>query len=325
VIEQLRAQALNVWGDIHPTKIKPSTLDYLVQSRDHIVIFWFAKGNGSRHPVLISKIPRRKLFNYYLDRSIELVDQLKAGLRSPVIETIPFRVHAGQVNQLSHMVMGLMPGEPLEIPGNGFWGRRSAERQISAFLYWLVNFQSQALVSQQNLDWESYLAEHHSQATFAFLEGAQFQPVNGAICKRLSPCTIPITWGYGDAHHSNILMRGDRISGVIDWIGVEDQQWFHIDWYYFLFSYAIQFFKKNSHHDPSHHIKLAVSTTMGRSDHWLSDLFRAKTRQFLERNTIRPELSPELFLTFLHHLHWPEDKAQLLRDAYSIYSQSPSR
>lgn len=324
MIKQLRAQALAVWGEIYPTKVEPATLDYLVQSRDHIVIFWFANGNESDQPALISKIPRSKIFNYYLERSIELVDQLRGQLQPPIIETIPYRVLAGKVNHLSHMVMGPVPGEPIKIPGNGFWGRRSAEQQINAFLYWLVNFQSQALVSQHNLDWEAYLAEHHSQAAFEFLKSAQFQPVNAAISQRLSPRTIPLTWGYGDAHHSNILMQGDRISGAIDWIGVEDQQWFHIDWYYFLFSYALQFFKKNSHSDPSLQHKLAISATMGYGDHWLSEIFQAKTRQFLEHYAIEPELSPELFLTFLHHLHWPNDKAQLMRAAYTIYSQPPT-
>jgi hypothetical protein len=119
-------------------------------------------------------------------------------------------------------------------------------------------------------------------------------------------------------------MHNGRISGAIDWIGIEDHQWFHIDWYYFLFSYAIQFFKKNSNHDASRQLKLAISTSMGSNDHWLSDLFHEKTRQFLESNAIHPELSPELFLTFLHQLHWPEDKPNLLRQAYNIYSQSPS-
>lgn len=322
MIKQLRVQALNVWGEIHPDKTRPDSLDFLVQSRDHIVIFWFAKGNGSRQPVLISKLPRRKLFNYYLERSIDLVDQLRADLLSPVIETIPFRILAGQVNQLSHMVMEPLPGEPLKIPGNGFMGRRLAERQISAFLDWLLNFQSQALISQQTLEWKAFLDDHHSQAGYEFLEDAQFKPVNAAIIQRLSPCTIPITWGYGDAHHTNILMLGDRISGAIDWIGVEDQQWFHIDWYYFLFSYAIQFFKKNSNHDQSHGLKMAISATMGYGDHWLSKMFRSKTRQFLDKYAIGLESSQELFLTFLHHMHWPEDKDHMLHEAYTIYSQS---
>lgn len=126
MINQLRAQALDAWGEIHPDLAQPYTLDYLLQSRDHIVIFWFDKGNGSRHPVLISKLPRHMLFNYYLDRSIQRVDQLKAGLKSPVIETIPVRIHAGQVHQLFHMVMSAMPGDPLKIPGNSVWGRRIA-------------------------------------------------------------------------------------------------------------------------------------------------------------------------------------------------------
>ncbi len=323
MINQLRTQALEVWGDIHPGLAKPSTLDYLLQSRDHIVIFWFARGNGSRQPVLISKLPRHKLFNYYLERSIQMVDQLKANLQSPVVETIPVRIHAGQVNQLFHMVMSAMPGDPLKIPGNGLWGRRTAESQIDAYLNWLQHFQSQSLVNHQNPDWASYLAEHHSQAPFEFLDSAQFHPVNTAIIQQLSPNSIPITWGYGDAHHSNILMQKGRISGAIDWIGIEDHQWFHVDWYYFLFSYAIQFFKKNSNHDASRQLKLAISTSMGSGDHWLSDLFQDKTRQFLESNAIPPGLSPELFLTFLHHLHWPEDKPNLLRQAYTIYSQSP--
>lgn len=324
MINQLRAQALDAWGEIHPDLAQPYTLDYLLQSRDHIVIFWFDKGNGSRHPVLISKLPRHMLFNYYLDRSIQRVDQLKAGLKSPVIETIPVRIHAGQVHQLFHMVMSAMPGDPLKIPGNSVWGRRIAESQIDAYRNWLQHFQSQSLVNHQKPNWASYLAEHHRQSPFVFLDSAQFDPVNSAIIQQLSPSSIPITWGYGDAHHSNILMLNGRISGAIDWIGIEDHQWFHIDWYYFLFSYAIQFFKKNSNDNASRQLKLAISTSMGSSDHWLSDLFHEKTRQFLESNAIRIELSPELFLTFLHHLHWPEDKPNLLRQAYTIYSQSPS-
>jgi hypothetical protein len=217
--------------------------------------------------------------------------------------------------------MSAVPGDPLRIPADTFWGRRSAERQIDAFYDWLHNFQFQTRISHQNLDWETYLGDHHSQTNFQFLENSQFRQVNADIIQQLSPHRIPITWGYGDAHHSNILMKDRHISGAIDWIGVEDHQWFFIDWYYFLFSYAIQFFKKNSNKDNSYRLKLALAASMGCSNHWLSILFQEKTRQFLEDNSIPPEASPELFLTFLHHLHWPEGKPGLLRDAYTIYSQ----
>jgi hypothetical protein len=319
LINQLRTQVLAVWDEIHPHREKPSTLDYLLQSRDYIILFWFEPNNKSRQPALISKIPRVRKFNRFAERSIKLVDQLRAKLKPPLNETLPTSVIAGHVNDLTHIVMSIMPGEPITMPADNFLGRRTVEQHLSAFLSWLTEFQAQAFNELQDYDWGAYLEEQHSKGEFEIFRAGQYQKTSQQIRDRLSTLTIPFTWGYGDAHHSNILLERDRISGVIDWIGVREKQWFHIDWYYFLFFYALEFFKKNSQADPGSQRRLAISTTLGVGDHWLAGLFQEKTQQFLERYSFDPDLSPELFLTFLYDLHWPQGKSQLLKDAYSIY------
>lgn len=322
MINQLRSQALAAWSEIHPLKEKPSTLDYLIQSRDYIIVFWFERGSKLWEPVLISKIPRTQNFNRYAERSIKLVYRLLADLKPPIRETLPTRVIAGQVNDLTHIVMGTMPGEPITMPADNSQGRRVVEQQLSAFLAWLVEFQSQAAVGSKVFAWGEFIKGQQELPGLDFLRADPYQETSQELISRLPTNSIPFTWGYGDAHHSNILMEAGRVSGVIDWIGVEEEQWFYTDWYYFIFFYALEFFKKNSKADLDSQRRLAISTTMGISDHWLTDLFKDKTLKYLENYSFDPQLSPELFTTFLYDLHWPQGKDQLLKDAYSIYSQA---
>ena len=127
MIQKLQAQALATWDKIHPGKARPQDLDYLIQSRDYIVIFWFDRQSKSKEPVLISKIPRTQNFNRYDERPVNLVARLSADLNTPVLETLPTRVLAGQVNGLTHIVMYTMPGEPITIPADDPPGRRTVE------------------------------------------------------------------------------------------------------------------------------------------------------------------------------------------------------
>jgi hypothetical protein len=319
LINQLRSQALAAWGEIHPHKAKPSTLDHLVQSRNYIIIFWFERGNKSAKPVLISKIPRTQNFNRYAERSVTLVDRLLTGLKPPIRETLPTRVIAGWVNDLTHIVMGILPGEPITMPVDNSKGRHVVVEHISAFLDWLIEFQSQAAVGSKDFDWDEFIQGQQELLGLDFLRADPFQETSQELLSRLPTTSIPFTWSYGDAHHSNILMERERVSGVIDWIGVEEESWFFTDWFYFLFFYALEFFKKNSNADLDTQRRLAISTTMGVSDHWLTGIFQEKTSQFLANYSFDPQLSPEFLLTFLHDLHWPNGKDQLLKVAYSIY------
>jgi hypothetical protein len=319
LIDQLQFQALGAWNEIHPGKPKPQALDHLFQSRDYIIVFWFERGSKSGDPVLISKIPRTKNFNHYAERSIKLVNRLLADLKPPIRETLPTRVIAGQVGSLTHIVMGNMPGEPITIPNDNFLGRRAAEKHLSAFLAWLVEFQAQATIGTRVVPWDVFFKRSQDGPGLDFFGGDPYQRITQQIVSHLPIAEISFTWSYGDANHSNILMEQGQISGAIDWIGVEQEQWFYTDWYYFLFFYAFEFFKKNSKASLDTKRRSAISTTMGIGDYWLTRLFAEKTLQFLASRSTDPQLSPELFLTFLHDLHWPQGKGQLLKEAYSIY------
>lgn len=323
MIQQLQEQALAEWDKIHPDNVKPAALDYLIQSRDYIIIFWFDRAGKSKKPVLISKIPRSAIFNRYAERSVNLVEQLIADLRPPIRNTLPTRVLAGQVNGLIHIVMGIMPGEPIIIPPDNYLGRRAANRHLSAFLDWLVEFQAQATLNKRVYAWEDFLQSYQEEPGLDFLRSDPYQGISQELIHRLPVTEIPLTWGYGDAHHSNILLERSRVSGVIDWIGVKEETWFYTDWYYFLFFYALEFYKKNARVDRDAQRRLAISTTMGAGDHWLAKLFQNKTQQYLEHYSFDPQFSREFTLTFLYDLHWPQGKGQLLKEAYSIYGQFP--
>jgi hypothetical protein len=221
--------------------------------------------------------------------------------------------------------MGVLPGEPIYLPADNVLGRRAVDRHLSAFLSWLIEFQSQSMIGNKTynaLDWEEFFEQRRINTFNDLPKDDQYQRLSKGVSDKLSTVTIPCSWGYGDSHHSNILTEGNQISGVIDWIGVQESQGVHIDWYYFLFFYAMEFFKKNWKFDLSAQRRLAISTIMGINDHWLADLFQEKTRQFLKHYSFNPELSPELFLTLLHDLYWPKDKDRLIKDAYTIYNQT---
>lgn len=319
MINQLLNQALSVWGKLHPRREKPANLDYLIQSRDHILVFWFEIRGKNKQPVLVSKIPRTKELNHHIERSVELVNDLRKILKSPIIETIPRRVFAGRVHELSHFVMGSLPGEPINIPTDNIFSCREVERHLEMFLAWLIEFQSQAMIGTQIYSAQDWMVFFERQRTNTFSELPGDDRYLRGISDKLSAEIIPSSWGYGDAHHSNILIEGDQVCGVIDWIGVQEKQWVHIDWYYFLFFYALEYFKKNRKIDLAARRRLAISTIMGIDDHRLSRLFQAKTIQFLEHHLIDPDLSPELFVTFLFNLYWPAEKAILIQDACDAY------
>jgi hypothetical protein len=328
LINQLLNQALREWGNIHPHREKPSTLDYLIQSRDHILVFWFEIGSQTNRPDLVSKIPRTKELNYHIERSVKLVNSLRRVLNSPIIETIPHRVLAGSVNELSHIVMGALPGEPINIHADSIFSRRWVERHLSAFLSWLIEFQSQSMIGTQTYaarDWMDFFEQQRTNTFDEIPEDDRYQHSLMGISDKLSGARIPRSWGYGDAHPSNILTEGDQVSGVIDWIGVQEKQWVHIDWYYFLFFYALEYFKQNRNIDLATKRRLAISTIIGNNDYQLSGIFLAKTRQFLEHHFIDPDLSPELFVTFLYNLYWPEEKALLIQDTCNTYQSITGR
>ncbi|UCD98249.1 MAG: phosphotransferase [Chloroflexota bacterium] len=328
MIDQLQSQALALWEKIHPQMVKPPRLSYLLQSRDHILIFWFEQGNKSDQPVLISKIPRTKSFNAPLEQSLDLLNRLRPSLTPPLVNTIPVRVFAGKVNELSHVVMTAMPGEPIMIPGNNRLGRRTVLEHLSAFQDWLTEFQSQTYLDNQVYDfpgWQEIFARQRRETFSAIPQAGQFQQISGTISRRLANRPIPCTWGYGDAHHSNILLQNGKVSGIIDWVGVQQSQWFFIDWYYFIFFYALEFFKKNQAVDRQIQLRMAISTTMGIKEHWLADIFQEKTRQFLAVYAFDPDLNPDFLLAFLQQLYWPREKARLIQEAFAIYNQRPSR
>jgi hypothetical protein len=323
LIQQLQAQALAAWDKIHPDNVKPGALDYLIQSRDYIVVFWFDRGGKSKEPVLISKIPRTSNFNRYAERSVNLVDRLIADLKPPIRNTLPNRVIAGHVNNLTHIVMGIVPGEPIILPPDSPPGRRTVERHLSAFLDWLVEFQAQATLNKKVYAWEDLFQGYQEEPGLGFSRSDPYQGISQELIHRLPITEMPLTWGYGDAHHSNILLEKGQVSGVIDWIGVKEETWFFTDWYYFLFFYALEFYKKNARVDSDAQRRLAISTTFGIYDHWLAELFKNKTKQFLEHYSFDLKSSPEFTLTFLYDLHWPQGKGKLLKEAYSIYDQVP--
>lgn len=320
MIDQLIQQALDCWELIYPGVPQPIQLDCILQSRSQIIVFHFATDQRNNMPVLISKISRSEDMNPSLERSVNLLQQLRHKLSPRLLDTIPTAVIAGQVERLSHVVMNPVPGHLMLIPGIDRKTPHVVQLHINAFSSWLLDFQSQTSVgyhSWNKFAWEEYFKKWLGEDFLYEANEGKSSNWHDIICTNLSDVPIPLAWCYGDAHHSNLLLDNYRISGVVDWVGTRSEDFVFHDWYYFLFLYAVEFFKKNYGQEDDERAIQAIDTIMGVTENQLSKNFKQENIRFLQHHQLEPNLNSSLFISFLSKLYWPNNKQKLIQHAIS--------
>ncbi len=320
MIQQCVQQCLDCWEDIYPGVSRPAGFDCVLQSRSQVILFWFPNGSKSRLPALVSKVSRTADDNPRMVRCAELVCQLRAKLTGDLLATVPKTVLAGYVEGLAHLVMPFAAGQPMVVARSGRQARPVARQHIRAFSSWLLELQRQTRAGQRRLDladWSGFLA----QALGCHLQDSRAAAdLGGALAAELAGVSMPIAWRFGDAHHSNLLMRGGTVVAAVDWAGIKQEQWVIHDWFQFLYMYAVEFFKKNCQLGPRKLAIRAIDTLMGVEDSWLTDLFEEETGCFLDHYGLGRHLARALFMAFLAEFFWPSGKVALLERAVQIYT-----
>lgn len=323
MIAAILQQVLGHWPRVYPHLQTPETLDFIFQSRNHIVVHWFLKGKRFSFPILFSKIARDKIQSSKLERAIGLTNQLIDRLAAPFVNTIPKRWVAGKINGLLHILIEPVPGRTMIIPPATEWGNKTVLIHTRAFYDWLLELQRQTAMGTKTCnqsDWESFFSQSLDPEFYEMtILNRNLRLMIATLCTRLAGLTLPLAIGYGDAHHSNLLMTGQKISGVVDWVGIMQEQWVFIDWFYFLFMYAIEHYKKNLSLDPEEQVQFAINAIMGNNRDGFSGIINRQTDRFLEHYQVPIHLKPQLAFVFLAKLHWTKDKSNLMNYAAQKY------
>lgn len=321
MIETLVALTKERWPDLYPEMYRPDTFNYALQSRKRVILFLFERVNGKNRLVAVIKVGRMPKENAAMERSVEWMQTIRSRLTGSLQYTIPKTFILGQVNGLTCVVEEALSGEPIEISTSRWRLRTETTKNIRAFADWLVVFQDQAHTGQRCLDDLAVSKTLTSLKTQ--LNGSPIPEKAIALFAHFEQNTpsleLPLSWRYGDAHHSNILLNDGQVSGVIDWTGAKPDQFPIFDWFQFVFEYARSYsqnlqLSKQERGDTLFVLKMLLDVP---SDP-VSTILQAETVRFLTAYNLPTNLFPVLFLIFLDQFWWPYDKPTLIRQALSL-------
>lgn len=198
--------------------------------------------------------------------------------------------------------------------------RANHERNWDAWRQWLGAFQEATSLGRSRVH-ADMLDELVVRPIREALPGnGGLEPVSAlsALVHQLCGQEMERVWRYGDAHHSNILIRNGAVSGVVDWEGSEPENWAIMDWFQFTAQYLIDSHRMRWPSASADALgQMAVASLLCPSGTPLDSTAVAQTRIFLEHQGMQPSLLPALLVFFLSQFYWPGDKAALLRQAYA--------
>lgn len=325
LISTITHQSLDCWSKLHPELPKPGKLSHLIQSRNQIIVHHFLDEPNQNRPVMISKIARFKNQNHQLENSCTVAQLLKRKLSNELSSTIPLTVSAGEPLGLKHIVMKPVEGRQMRIHPNNRAGIYHVARDFHAYSSWLRTFQSETMLGIEDLcadKIEERNLNEYETHYLTSLSKIRLSDVLEDIAKNLEKVSIPIAWGYGDAHHSNLFLEGNRISGVIDWSGDNFKQVVLYDWFYFIFMYSLEFLKRNFQLNELERVKKAMEILFQVNKNRFSEVIHEETVSFLSHHHCDPSLFPSLFMMFLFQLYYPENKHLLIEKAIEFFNYS---
>ncbi len=131
-----------------------------------------------------------------------------------------------------------------------------------------------------------------------------------------------MSWRFGDAHYSNILLQGGRVSGIVDWEGAKPEQWVLNDWLQFVFQYMVELAGVRKRSAQRNSLAREVLTAMsGIPLTRLDEMALCETEKFIGAWRLDRQLLPTYVAHFARELYWPDGKNNLLSE---IDSAGPS-
>lgn len=321
MIETLGALTRERWSDLYPGTDIPYAFHYVLQSRNRIILFLFAKGSDANQLVAVVKISRAPNDNVKLERGVEQMQMVRSLLTGSVQRTVPKTFLLGRINGLACSVEQAISGEPMEIARSRWRLDTKTARSVRAFSDWLVSFQYQMQTGYGRLDHSSI--SKLLATSKAHLNGPSIPERVTALLSHLEYSTpalqLPLTWRVGDCHHSNILLSDGQVSGVVDWDGAQPGQWPIYDWFQFVFEYAQEYSKKlrptRTHEENT---DLALRMLIKAPDDAVAAVLQKETSRFLATYDLPASLFPILFILFLDGFWYPHGKPTLVKQALTL-------
>jgi len=310
MFDQIIASALGSWEELWPDRPPPRDIRCVLQSRRRVILFLFDADREGDELVGVIKISRRVEQNASLERSVQLVQQVRQQLTGDVLCTVPKTILLPPIHGLSTSLEQALPGEPMYLGHLRWTASRWHRRYWRAWRRWLIEFQQQTLGEFTTIDTDTV-----SEALSPVLEYVPREDAGTVrgVANRLVGLEFPKVWRYGDAHHSNILITHGKVSGLVDWEGAETKHWPASDWFQFGFQYLVDYYRTRYPGMPRSELgKRAIDALLLPPDTLLASVAQEQTRSFFASWGVKASLVPALLVFFLPQFHWPWDKDLLL-------------
>ncbi len=322
MIEQIVGSALEHWDELCPGEPCPEGVRYILQSRRRVILFLFCgRGKGDRL-VGVVKISRRAEENRVLEKAAKSAMKVRQQLCGHVLETVPKTILLKPIQGLSVALEQGLPGKPMYLGQIPWIAGRTHRRNWQLWRAWLVEFQRQTRSRSVRIDTDmtdQILIPNLGMTLKDHQNAAHIISDLQLLVKELEGVLIPKVWRYGDAHHSNILIDKNQVSGVVDWEGVEVDHWPTSDWFQFAFQYLVDVERKKAPQvAPSEWGKRAIDILLRPSDSRLASLVHEQGQMLLAAHGIESSFGPALFVVFLAQLYWPWDKASLCSHTHAV-------
>lgn len=305
------------WGVWAPAIPKPREMSFLLQSRNRIIIFVFAR--CARLPTFVAKIGRSYPDAPRLQQEYDNLLYIRARL-GDLTSTLPRPLYLGEVAGHPMMVETFLTGKVMLPTGLLRW-RRNYSRDLEAMLAWLKEFQIHTTVGY--LAWEEATlgAKVRQRITEAGRRaGVPQTTINylNNLADELPGRKTPLVFAHGDLHHSNILLADGQVCGVTDWEFSSRGNYPFFDWFQFLFEYNVELSKKR-HRGLSQdgRVVKAIGDIFSPTSS-LATLARPWTESLFDIYGLPVRLAPLFFALYLLDFHWPGDRNRLLRLAFPL-------
>lgn len=321
MIDLIRRSALDNWQELWPDAPSPKHVRTILQSRRRVILFLFdVQDRGRRFAV--AKVSRRVEENAQLERAVRLVSAVRQRLGEDLTITVPKTILLDPIHGLSASLEQGLAGTPMFLGHMPLSGLRHHRRNWQTWQDWLVEFQRQTVIDSVAIDVGMIGETIEPEFARALKDDPVGLQVGGdlqEIAHRLDGSVIHRVWRYGDAHPSNILTRGSRVSGVVDWEGGEEDSWPTSDWFQFAFQYLVGYYRVRSLNASESDLAIrALDAILRPATSPLASMVREMTVGFLASLGMGEPMIPACFVVFLAHLYWPSDKRCLLRHAHTI-------
>ncbi len=302
MIDRLLASVRKHWEELGLERPIPHEFQCLLQSRRRVIVFLFDR-RGGRTPVAVAKISRDWRQNGVLEKSVNQLRAVRARLAgTDLVYTLPGAVLLDPLSGLSAALETCVPGHPMAIQTALLGASLHHRRNFAAWREWLVRFQraTSAGAGRVGSGPDSEIASPAPGAV-------------DALARRLEDVRVPIAWRFGDAHHSNILLGGGHVTGVVDWEGCAPEEWVLNDWLHFVFQYLVELGSVRNPRVPRNTLaQEAFASMLRRPVSRLDEIVQTETATFLTAWDLNPDMLPAYVALFAHRLYWCEGKDELL-------------